>query len=72
MPKFLVIPAKAGIQGSRIEYNYHHLLRRYIDSMSQLPCLSNVACEEVESDKWLAEGHVFSVIDSEDPEVHPP
>ena len=41
-------------------------------SMSQLPCLSDVACEEGGSDKWLAEGHVFSVIDPEYPEVYPP
>jgi len=38
-------------------------------SISQLPCLPDLVPEESGSDKWLAEGHVFSVIEPEHPET---
>ena len=42
------------------------VLENSIDySASQLPCLSDVACEEGGSDKWL-------YVDPEYPEVYPP
>jgi len=38
-------------------------------SMSQIPCFPDLVNEESASDKWLAEGHVFRVIDLEHPEA---
>lgn len=58
-------PPKATGPPRAKEYNIDY-------SMSQLPCFPDVVSDEggPESDKWLAEGHDFSVIDPEYPEAY--